>query len=84
VPELIRTENTGRSTKVYVAGIEIGKILKDFSFEQTGKSFENPNLMFSFGILDMIRLLSKLTEEEISQAKEILKCYINRYKETAD
>ena len=65
MPELIRTENTGRSTKVYVAGIEIGKILKDFSFEQTGKSFENP-------------------EEEISQAKEILKCYINRYKETAD
>lgn len=82
--ELIRIENKGRSTNVYFAGIEVGKILTDFSLEQTGKSFDNPNLMISFGILDMIRLLSKLTEEEINQAKEILKCYIDRYKETAD
>lgn len=73
--ELIRTENTGRSTKVYVAGIEIGKALSGFSLEQTGEKLGDPHVTLSFSINHMLDILSKVPKEDFEKARALIESY---------
>jgi len=77
-PELIRIENRGRETRVYIAEVETGMALRGFSLDHSKRNLLNPVITVSFGINDMLKLLSELTPEQIQEAKRILKANIDR------
>lgn len=80
--ELIRIENRGRSTEVYVAGLKLGRGIYGLSFEQSGENMNNPKISVTFDIKEMLENLAEITPEQFEKAKEILKPYLDGYKRT--
>lgn len=76
-PELIKVENRGRETRVYIAEVEIGRVLRGFSLDHREKNHINPVITVSFGINDMLKRLSELTPEQMEEAARILKANID-------
>lgn len=83
VKDLIRLENKGRSTYVYVAGIMVGRALKGFSFDHSVENVNTPTITATIDIKELLRVLAEVTPEEIEEAKEIIKPYLAGYKRTA-
>ncbi len=79
--ELIRTENTGRSTRVHVAGIEIGRALSGFSLEQTGDKLGDPHVTSSFSINHMGDVLSEVPKEDFEKARALIESYFQGRKQ---
>ena len=81
--DLIRIENHGRSTYLYVAGIRLGKGILGINFSQTEKEPMTPKLTVTVDVRVFLQELSEIKPEELEQAKEIIKMYLDGYKRTA-
>ena len=74
--ELICIENHGRSTYLCIAGIRLGKgILEEEPM--------TPKLTVTVDVRAFLQELSEIKPEELEQAKEIIKMYLDGYKRTA-
>ena len=82
VKDLVRFENRGRETRVYVVGIMVGRALKGISFDQSVENVNNPTITATIDIKEMLRELSKVTPEQLEEAKEIIKPYLAGYERT--
>lgn len=80
--ELIRIENRGRSSELYVAGLRLGKGLYGLSFNQSENDMSNPKITVTIDIRETLRALSEIPVEQFEQAKEIMKDYLAGYKRT--
>lgn len=80
--ELIRIENRGRSSELYVAGIRFGRGLHGLSFSQPENDMSNPKLTVTIDIRKTLEALSEISVEQFEQAKEIMKDYLAGYKRT--
>lgn len=81
--ELIRVENCGRSTYLYVAGIRLGKGILGVRFSQLEEEPMIPKLTVTVDIRAFLQELSEIKPEELEQAKEVIKLYLDGYKKTA-
>ncbi|MDR7814639.1 hypothetical protein [Lacrimispora sp.] len=82
VNDLIRLENKGRSTYVYVAGIGLGRAIKGITFNQQVESVNDPTITATIDIKEMLRVLAEVTPEQLEEAKEIIKPYLAGYERT--
>ena len=82
VTELIRIENRGRSSELYVAGLRVGRGLYGLSFNQPENDMSNPKLTVTIDIKETLKALSEIPTEHFEQAKEIMKDYLSGYKRT--
>ena len=80
--ELIRIENRGRSSELYVAGLRLGRGLHGLSFNQPENDTTNPKITVTIDIRETLRALSEIPVEQFEQAKEIMKDYLAGYKRT--
>ena len=80
--ELIRIENRGRSSELYVAGLRLGKGLYGLSFNQSENDMPNPKITVTIDIRETLKALSEIPAEQFEQAKEIMKDYLAGYKRT--
>ena len=81
--DLIRIENHGRSTYLYIAGIRLGKGILGINFSQTEEEPMTPKLTVTVDVRALLQELSEIKPEELEQAKEIIKMYLDGYKRTA-
>lgn len=81
--DLIRIENHGRSTYLYIAGIRLGKGILGINFSQTEEEPMTPKLTVTVDVRAFLQELSEIKPEELEQAKEIIKMYLDGYKRTA-
>lgn len=81
--DLIRIENHGRSTYLYIAGIRLGKGILGINFSQTEEGPMTPKLTVTVDVRAFLQELSEIKPEELEQAKEIIKMYLDGYKRTA-
>lgn len=82
VKDLIRFENRGRGTYVYVAGIRVDRALKGISFDQSVGNVKDPTVTATIDIEEMLRVLAEVTPEQIEEVKEIIKPYLKGYERT--
>lgn len=82
IEELIRIENRGRSTELYVAGLKVGKGIYGISFDQSKDTINNPRISLTIDIKEVLENLAEITPEQLERAKEILKPYLVGYKRT--
>jgi len=82
VKDLIRLENRGRGTYVYVAGFRVDRALKGISFDQSLGNVKDPTVTATIDIKEMLQVLSKVTPEQLEEAKEIIKPYLAGYERT--
>jgi hypothetical protein len=82
VQELIRFENRGRSTHIYVAGIKVSRGISGISFNQPVENVNDPSVTATINIREMLQVLSEITPEQFEEAKEIIKPYLNGYERT--
>ncbi|MDO5349794.1 MAG: hypothetical protein Q4E86_07625 [Lachnospiraceae bacterium] len=80
--ELIRIENHGRHTELYIAGLKFGEALYGLSFDQSGENLSSPKITVTVDIREMLQVLSEITPEQLESAKEIIKPYLDGYKRT--
>nr|WP_288829110.1 hypothetical protein [uncultured Clostridium sp.] len=83
VKELIRFENRGRSTHIYVAGIRIDRAIMGISFNQPVESVKDPSVTATIDIRKMLQVLAEITPDQLKEVKEIIKPYLNGYERTA-
>ena len=81
--DLIRIENHGRSTYLYIARIRLGKGILGINFSQTEEEPMTPKLTVTVDVRAFLQELSEIKPEELEQAKEIIKMYLDGYKRTA-
>ena len=81
--DLIRIENHGRSTYLYIAGIRLGKGILGINFSQTEEEPMTPKLTVTVDVRAFLQELSEIKPEELEQAKEIIKMYLDGSKRTA-
>ena len=77
--DLIRIENHGRSTYLYIAGIRLGKGILGINFSQTEEEPMTPKLTVTVDVRAFLQELSEIKPEELEQAKEIIKPYLIGY-----
>ena len=77
--DLIRIENHGRSTYLYIAGIRLGKGILGINFSQTEEEPMTPKLTVTVDVRAFLQELSEIKPEELEQAKEIIKMYLDGY-----
>ncbi|WP_312431946.1 hypothetical protein [Lacrimispora sp.] len=82
VKDLIRFENRGMSTDVFIAGIKVSMGITGISFNQSVESVKNPSITATIDIREMLRVLAEITPEQLEEAKEIVKPYLAGYKRT--
>ena len=68
--DLIRIENHGRSTYLYIAGIRLGKGILGINFSQTEEEPMTPKLTVTVDVRAFLQELSEIKPEELEQAKE--------------
>ena len=81
--ELICIENHGRSTYLCIAGIRLGKGILGINFSQTEEEPMTPKLTVTVDVRAFLQELSEIKPEELEQAKEIIKMYLDGYKRIA-
>ena len=72
--DLIRIENHGRSTYLYIAGIRLGKGILGINFSQTEEEPMTPKLTVTVDVRAFLQELSEIKPEELEQAKKLSRC----------
>lgn len=78
--EVINIKNYGRDTELLVAGIRLRKCIRGIAFSQKEGDTDNPRLMVKVDIRQLLEEIVEIKPEELEQAKEILKPYLDAFK----
>ena len=73
---LIEMDNYGRSTHVSIFGIDIGRVMESFSFDQIDK--ERPMMSMTIDIQFFVNAVSSLSDDDLAKIRETVMPWIER------